>query len=192
VNHNVDDQQQESSEIKNHDEILRLFKELEVMQEKVKNPQEFVKEIIQSQAFLQKMEPTNYSPKQTIEQQPSMEPILEIPQKEEEKQRRLFRIKDHKLHHKAQQEITQTDQQEQEVTTPRSTFILQLDENGNLVGLPIKKPKFEKENKQKEEQVKDIKGKLKHIGFLLHRMNASEEESSEGIGGKIRGIFRRD
>jgi hypothetical protein len=82
-----------------------------------------------------------------------------------------------------------------------------LDTNGNLVGLPIKKPKLDIDKKARlfsrrktqqgaeeqpgEEPAEGIKGKQKRIGSLFHRKGSSKSESSEGIGDKIKGIFRR-
>jgi hypothetical protein len=84
------------------------------------------------------------------------------------------------------------------------TFTLQLDPDGNLVGFPLKKSSLEQEGKGwsflrkkgktaqvEEEPAKGIKGKLLRIVSRIKPENSSEEESSIGIGGKIKGIFKR-
>jgi len=187
----VDSQHQEPSEVKTHDEIMNLFKELEVMQAKVKNPQEFIKEIIKSPAFVQEVDPSIHLPGQTIEQQYDTEPAYEIPHTQGEHQRRRFWTRNHQQDPSTPPESIQKDQAQEVRIPPPSTFVLQLDSNGNLVGLPVKKQKLQEERNQEEEPETGIKGKFKHLGNRFHRKNSSEDESDEGIGSKLLGIFRR-
>lgn len=208
----MDSQQDDSSEIKTHDEIMRLFKDLEIVEARVKNPEDLIKEIIASETSLQEMEPSLRVPEEAVEQEYYLEPASEIPEDQNENHRYLF----WKRKEKREGEETEkkqwfsfvkrkndlesdyeypdlaTEDREQLERIPRSTFVLQVDTNGNLVGLPVKKSKPESEKKQDEEPEKGIKGRLKQLGSLFRRKGSSDAEANEGIGAKIKGIFRRD
>jgi hypothetical protein len=84
-----------------------------------------------------------------------------------------------------------------EVKPIRTTFTLDIDSNGNLVGFPMKKQKPHNgkniENNpenQVEEPAKGIKGKLLQLASWFRRKKTAEGET-EGIVSKIKGIFRR-
>ncbi|MBN1860365.1 MAG: hypothetical protein JW840_02765 [Candidatus Thermoplasmatota archaeon] len=203
----MESRQQDSTEVKTHDEILRLFKDLESIEAKVKNSELFEKDFSRAETFLREIEPQVKKPEEPNEETSQPEPPDEMRPELEEKQKRPFWRKKEKqfeppglktpwfsfLKRKTDNQLEQETPTEVEAPTPeikipRSTFILQLDTEGNLTGLPLKKPKPEK---QEEEQVKGLRGKLGHIGSFLRRKNASEAESKTGIGDKIKGIFRR-
>lgn len=188
----MDSLHQKPSEVKTHDEIMDLFKELEVMQAKVKNPQEFVKEIIKSQAFVQELKPSIHVSTQTNEQQHDTASAYEILQTQGETQKRPFWTRNPHQDLSLSQESIQKDQAQEVQIPPRSTFVLQLDNNGNLVGLPVKKQKLQEGKNQEEEPETGIKGIFKHLRDRFHRKNSSEDESHEGIGSKLLGIFRRE
>ena len=171
---------------------MNLFKELEIMQAKVKNPQEFIKEIIKSPAFVQELEASIHVSGQTIEQKNDGEPAFEIPQTQEEKQRRRFWTRNHQQDQSTPAESIQKDQSQEVRIPPRSMFVLQLDSSGNLVGLPVKKQEVQEERNQDEEPETVIKGKFKHLRDRFQRKTSSEDESQEGIGSKFLGIFRRE
>lgn len=208
----MDNQQDDSSEIKTHDEIMRLFKDLEVVEARVKNPEDLIKEIIVSETLLQETEPSLRMPAEAVEQENYLEPALEIPEDQNENHRHLFWKRKEKIEGeetekkwwfsflKMKNDLESDDEYPYLITEdgehleriPRSTFVVQLDTNGNLVGLPVKKPRPETKNKQEEELEKGIKGRLKQLGSVFHKRGSSDAEASEGIGAKIKGIFRRD
>jgi len=221
----VDNQNDDSSKVKTHEEIMKLFKDSESIEAKVKNSEEFKKDTIESKAFYPELEPPLQKPEEAIEEQQSTEPTGEIPHKKKEKQKQLFLKRTEKPEIQNERETnwfsflkkeknnppelepsTIVEQQAQEIKIPRSTFTLQLDNDGNLVGFPIKKPHLEQGKKgwlfsksktqsegveSEEETVKGIKGKLKHVISTLRRKKSEESESSVGISEKITGIFRR-
>lgn len=211
----MDNQKGDSSQLKTHEEIMRLFKDLELVEAKIKNPSILLTDQIESDSITQKIELTKYGPEEPLDQQKPIEPSTEVPLDQEEKQRRPFWRKKQKpqsdvdekkpkfsFFHEEQQTqqelevVTEIEQPTPQVEIPRSTFVLQVDPEGNLVGLPIKKqkPKNEEETKEGAEDtpVRGIKGKLQHIGSLFHRKGSSDSEPSGGIGDKIKGIFRRN
>ena len=203
----MESHQIDSTETKTHDEIMRLFKDLDSIEAKVKNSELFEKDTNNTETFLQEIEPQVKKPEVPSEENSQLEPPGEMLPEAEEKQRRLFWRKKEKQERPSGPKTSlfsfekrKTDNQPEQETSkeletpipeikiPRSTFTLQLDTEGNLTGFTLKKIKSEK---QEEEQVKGLKGKLRHIGSLLRRENASEAESKMGIGDKIKGIFRR-
>jgi hypothetical protein len=188
----VNSQQDDSSEVKTHDEIMRLFKDLELAEARVKNPEELKKDIIASETPLQEIEPSLRLPEEAVEQEHYIEPASEIPQDKKEKQRHPFWKRKNDYEPDYESPDATTEDREQFERIPRSTFVLQLDSNGTLVGLPVKKPKPEGEKKQEEEPETGIRGRLHKIGSLFRQKDSSEAEPSEGIGAKIKGIFRRE
>ncbi len=88
--------------------------------------------------------------------------------------------------------------QPEDVMVRPSTFVLQLDAEGNLVGFPLKKTHERRKPQQSEESEgepeKGIKGIIKRLGSKFRRKSSEESESAEsggGIADKIKGIFRR-
>ncbi len=219
----MENQKRESSGIKTHEEIIALFKELETMEDKIKNPELLVEDLFEPETTIQEVElPPQIPTDVQTEPQPT-EPVGETPDQREKKRSPLFR---HKKEQKIEKKIKQSHrwrkapidekdltvsseiaQQLQEPKPLRSTFTLQFDPDGNLVGLPVKKPKPEGEKKglfpfrrkgqsetaeqSEEEPVRGFKGKLKKITSKLRRKKSSEGESGGGIGGKLKGILRR-
>jgi hypothetical protein len=222
----VDNQKKESPEIKTHAEIMVLFKSLESMEEKVKNPELYVEELFESEEILQEVERPTQIPAEVVEEPQRIEPVGEISQNKKERRKRSPLFKHERKEQPAERKInrlsfwrkekinelepdaaTEVPQQLKDIKPPRSTFILQFDGNGNLVGLPVKKPKLETEKKgwfffrrkgqtetaeqPEEELAKGMKGKLNRVVSKLRRKKSSEGESGGGFGGKIKGIFRR-
>lgn len=220
----MENQKRESSGIRTHEEIIALFKELETMEEKIKNPELLVEELFEPETTIPEVElPPQIPTDVQTEPQPT-EPVGETPAPKKQKRLPLFR---HKKEQKIEKKIkrshlwrkaptdekdltasTEIAQQLQEPKPLRSTFTLQFDPDGNLAGLPVKKPKPEREKKglfpfrrkgqsetaeqPEEEPVSGFKGKLKKITSKLRRKKSSEGgESSGGIGGKLKGILRR-
>ncbi len=210
----MDNQQEDSSQLKTHEEIMKLFKALEQVELKVKNPTVFLNEQKEPDAMTQKIELTFYKPEEALEQQKPIEPTTEIPLdqedtlkqpfwrrkpkpesgSEEKKPRFSFLHKEPHTHQELEVQ-TEVEQPAPQVEIPRSTFVLQVDSEGNLIGLPLKKQKPKKEEETnavpEDEAVRGLKGKLKKIGSLFHRKTVSDSESSGGFGEKIKGIFRR-
>jgi hypothetical protein len=222
----VDYEKKDSSEVKTHEEILRLLKDVESLEEKVKNPDVFTEEEIKPEIVFQEVEQPGHIPDFIDEQVQPREPFEEIPQKKIKKFRQPLIKKQEKMEGPSREKkpwlsflkkniknvqvlepSSELEPKPQEGTIPRSTFILQLDTSGNLVGFPIKKQKQENQKKgwlfsrrkpqeggttlSEEETAKGIKGKLKGIVSKLGRRKSSEGESSGGMVGKITGIFRR-
>jgi hypothetical protein len=222
----VDDQKKESSEIKTHEEIMVLFKSLESMEKKVKNTILDAEELFEPKEIIQEVERQTQIPAEVIEEPQRIEPVGEISPIKKERRKRSPLFKHELREQPAERKInrfsfwkketinelepdaaTEVDYQLKSIKPTRSTFILQFDENGNLVGLPVKKPKLKIENKgwlffrrkgqaetaeqPDEEPVKGIKGKFKHVVSKLRRKKSSEGETGGGVIGKIKGIFKR-
>jgi hypothetical protein len=205
----LDNQNEDSSEVKTHEEIMKLYKDLQSVEAKVKNPEQLKKESIEPEIIIQKIEPSLQKPEVPIQEQQPIEPTGEMPLKEKEKPKRPFLEKidepeipsEKKTHWFAFFKKEKTDdselkpdpeveQQPQEIKISRSTFILQLDDAGNLIGFPMKKTQQGTEESEGE-PVKGIKGKLIQIASMFRRKKSEESESSGGISEKIKGIFRR-
>lgn len=190
---------------------MKLFKDLEQVEAKVKNPTVFLNEQNKSDAMTQKLELTVYTPEEGIEKQKPIEPTMEIsfnreeqpfwrrkpkPQSgsQEKKPRFSFFHKEEQTHPEPEV-FTEVEQPALQVEIPRSTFVLQVDPDGNLIGLPHKKHKSKKEEETSPapegDSVRGLTGKLKKIKTLFHRKEDSDAQSSSGIGEKIKGIFRR-
>jgi hypothetical protein len=222
----VEHQKKESSEIKTHEEIMGLFKTLESMEEKVKNPDLASDRIFESKEDLQELEHPVQIPVEVVQEPEPLEPVGEIPPKDKERRKRSPFFKKKQTEQPTEGKInrhsfwkketineidpdaaTEIPQQLKDIKPIRSTFSLQLDVNGNLVGLPVKKPKLKTEKKgwfffrrkdqtatagqPGEEPAKGLKGKLTRVVSKLRRKNSSEGESTDGFGSKIKGIFRR-
>jgi len=210
----VDNQNEDSSKVKTHEEILKLFHEVQSVEAKVKNPDESKKESYRAATILQEIKPTVQISDSTTEERQPLEPAGEIPLKKKEDTKKSFLkkidkpeipsekkthwfdfLKTEKNDIQEPESSLEVEPQPEEIAILRSTFVLQLDNDGNLTGFPMKKPQREKKIRQgteeTEEPVKGIKGKLKHITSRFRRKNSDESESSGGIGDKIKGIFRR-
>jgi len=210
----VDNQNEDSSKVKTHEEILQLFHEVQSVEAKVKNPDESKKESYRAATILQEIKPTVQISDSTTEERQPLEPAGEIPLKKKEDTKKSFLkkidkpeipsekkthwfdfLKTEKNDIQEPESSLEVEPQPEEIAILRSTFVLQLDNDGNLTGFPMKKPQREKKIRQgteeTEEPVKGIKGKLKHITSRFRRKNSDESESSGGIGDKIKGIFRR-
>lgn len=196
------------------------------MEAKVKNPTVFLKDQIEQDSIAQKIELSMHKPEESLEQQKPLEPSTEIPLNQDDSERRPFWRKKQKPGLESDEKkttfsvlsdeqqtpqeldiVTEVEQPAPQVEIPRSTFVLQVDAEGNLVGLPLKKPKPDKGKKARfssgkktldettgdtgDESTSGIKGTLKQIGSLFHRKESSDIESSGGIGDKIKGIFKR-
>jgi hypothetical protein len=219
----VEHQKRESLGIKTHEEIIALFKSLESIEEKVKNPEMRIEGLFESDTTLQEVESPHQTPIESVHEQPLIEPSGEIPSENKTKQKRsLFsaherkeppaELKKRRLSSWRKTKIGEfnpdeilNDQQHLEPNAPsRSTFTLQFDADGNLVGFPLKKliPEHEKKGwfffrkkgdseQPEEEPAKGIKGKLLRVVSKLKRKKSSEGESSGGIGGKLKGLLKR-
>jgi len=221
----VDDQNHDASKVKTHEEILRLFQEVQSVEAKVRNPDQGKPTILVSKASSQDREPPQQNLEETSEEIPLGEPTGELPQEMEEEHEQSFlnRPEMHEGHperktrwfgflHKEHPvdlaiETNRDDEPvEEEMPPSRSTFTLQLDPSGNLVGFPLKKPSSPQERKgwssskhtphseeedSEEETEEGFRGKLKHLFSVFQRRSSEDSDSPEGIGEKIKGIFRR-
>jgi hypothetical protein len=222
----VEHQKKESSEVKSHEEIMVLFKTLKSLEEKVKNPEACGENSIQPETIMQERESPTQTPKETSEEQQTRKPAHEIPLEKKEKRKHPWLKKQDSTKQPLEKKMNrfsflkrkndndpelevpiEPEPMTQKVKISRSTFTLQLDNDGNLVGFPLKKPMPEKQKKgwfsfrkktqeesaepSVEEQAHGIKGKLKRVASKLRRKNASDGESSGGVGSKIKSLFRR-
>lgn len=220
----MDNQPEESPKIKTHEEILKLFKDVQSAEAKVKNPEEVTEDTIESKAFLHETEPPSQKPEEDSEEQQPVEPSGQLPPQYNEKQKRSFLHVTEKPEMQSERKknwlsllrkntenqtelepSTEGEQQADEMILHHSTFILQLDTDGNLVGFPMKKPHLEHSKKgglfsrqktqseggEPEETAKGIKGALTHLVSTFRRKSSKGFEPSGGIGDKIKGIFRR-
>jgi G3E family GTPase len=210
----VDNQNEDSSKVKTHEEILKLFHEVQSVEEKIKNPDKSKEESDRIETILQQIKPSVQIPDSAAEERRPIEPVGEIPLKEKDETKKSFLekidkpeipsekkphwfdfLKPEKNDIQELEPLLEAVPQPEEIAILRSTFILQLDNDGNLTGFPMKKLQREKKTRQgteeADEPVKGIKGILKHITSRFRHKNSDESESSGGIGDKIKGIFRR-
>lgn len=209
----MENQNENPSRVKTHEEILQLFHEVKLAEEKVRNPEALRFRPPESTMVL----PGTTSPSQIrkgieAHQQPFV-PQGEIPSpkmgerdtvvsrlEEQEslakKKPKWFSFLKREEPESLDVELPQTvKHSEVEKKIPRTTFVLQLNAEGNLVGFPQKKSHPNKgisqESNQAEEQATGIKGRLKQLTSRFHRKTSETSESSGGIGTRIKGIFRR-
>ena len=221
----MDDQKHDASKVKTHEEILRLFQEIQSVEAKVRNPDLWKPTGLVTKAPSQDLETPRQSLEETSEKRLFGEPTGELPQEMEEEHVRSFLNRPetleghperktwwfgflHKQHSEdlAIESNRDDEPAEEEIRPPRSTFTLQLDPSGNLTGFPLKKPSIPQERKgwlsskrtthaeggdSEEETDEGFRGKLKHLFSLFRRQSSEESDSREGIGEKIKGIFRR-
>jgi hypothetical protein len=208
------EEKQAIQNVKSHEEILTLLKEIDELEESIKYP-EFID-----------VTPDTYVDKSSRQNQRSDE--LSLPSAEDIKQKhkkppKLKEIKakwhffskkqlDEELENNEMLEISEFPQKIQNLEKPiKSTFTLHIDQQGNLTGLNIKKPKvkkerdfksifkiFKKKNASKEidsneTEKQGIKKKLKNITSKLKRKSSKEGEESKLSKhiGKIKGIFSK-
>lgn len=219
-------EKKDSAGVKTHEEIVALFRELKTLEERIKNPElldliepEIVFEEVQPSESFEEKEIPSESPIEP-EEMPSEKkekrrrfPSLKLPRKERREGKKSGRIwwrKDF-IENLKPSELTEIERQLEEPFEEKkpvvSTFTLQLDEEGNLVGFILKKPKLPKEKKvgsrfqrrggeeakreTEEETEPGMKGKLKRLVSKLWRRKSSEEDSDGGIVSKIKGVFSR-
>lgn len=215
------DQKKGSSALKSHNEILDLFKELETIEENVKNPEVIEEIIIKPDIAKQEIEQTDITGEIEKDLDTSEDSVkkeknhklqflskLRKKKKPKEPGKRFLKLRRFKS--------IKTEDIHGELKPIKSTFTLKINDQGNLIGLNIKKPITKKEKKPlrlklfkkgaaKEEapavtDVKGIKGipvKIKGL-FSKIRLKKSEASNSEGggskisgVAGKIKGIFSR-
>jgi hypothetical protein len=210
----VDNQAEDSSKIKTHEEILKLFHEVRSVEAKIKNPGEIKKEPSHAVTVLREIKPPVQISRNVAEEQQPLVPTGEIAVIHKERIKKSFLKKidtpelptEKKTHWFDFFKLEKNDIQEpgqpvdivpkpEEVQPFRSTFILELDTAGNLTGFPLKKPHREKKTQpgsgDTEEPVKGIKGKLQRLTARFRSKKSEESESTGGISEKIKGIFRR-
>ena len=221
----MDDQNHDASKVKTHEEILRLFQEVQLVEAKVRNPDLWKPTSHVTKASSQDQETPRQSFEETSEKRPLGEPTGELPHEMEEEQEQSFLDRPeplkghperktqwfgflHKQHSEdpAIESNRDDEQAEVEIRPLQSTFTLQLDPSGNLTGFPLKKPSISQEKKgwfsskrtthpeggdSEEETDEGFRGKLKHLFSFFRRQSSEESDSREGIGEKIKGIFRR-
>lgn len=191
---------------------MELFDDLETLEQQIRNPDTLEEEPIKTKVVLQPIEPPIRTPMQPREQQPVLEPTGEIPRKVKKKQPhiqfqkqdvdqaadhpslRRFSLLTKKKGLTSDQRLTEEiAPQPLDIQVVRTTFTLDIDSNGNLVGFPLKKQRPETSTstvEQSEEPAKGIKGKLTHLVSRFRRKESSEGGSAS-IVEKIKGVLRR-
>jgi hypothetical protein len=212
----VDTQKIDSSRVKTHEEILKLFEDVQSAKARVQNPGMFPKVCYEQVTTLKQIDP---SMKQSVKPQvitPPIPPKGEILQPEQvqkpffkqtqkpeipsEKKKKWFDFL--KIEVTEDEGVPPSPLVESEPEDPLvrpSTFVLQLDSEGNLVGFPLKKTHERKKPQYSEESegepVKGLKGIIQALGSKFRRKSSEGSESTESSGGgiaeKIKGIFRR-
>lgn len=193
-----------SSEVKTHDEILGLLKEVESIEDKLKST-ETTLETVDEPVFIEveQAEMTGEIEKeiQFIEVPTESKTKEKVQTQETEKQKR-------KIHFMFKSRRKKKPKGELE--PGNSTFTLRIDDQSNLVGFNIKKPKPQVKSKhrrflpfkrgfskgsedEKTTEESGIKGKIKGIFSRLKSKASGEEGGSKisNILGKIKGIFSR-
>ena len=212
------DQKKRSSALKSHNEILDLFKELETIEENIKSPEVIEEIIIQPDISKQEIEQTDITGEiekdlDTLEDSVKKEKkhklqfLSKLRKKKKPKEPKKRFLKLRRLKPKENEDV------QGELKPIKSTFTLRINDQGNLIGLNIKKPRSKKEKKPlklrlfkrgaaKEEapaetDVKGIPVKIKGL-FSKIKLKKSGGSKSEGGGskisgsaGKIKGIFSR-
>ena len=193
----------EISRIKKHDEILELLKEIESIEDKIKNT-EITVETFDEPVFIEveqaEMNGEINKENHFIEVPIESETIEKVQIQKKEKQKR-------KIHFMSK---PRRKKKPKGKLKPSNTFILKINDQGSLVGFNIKKPKPKAESKhrrilpfkkgtpresgdEKTTEESGIKGKIKGI-FSRIKPKASGEEGGSKISnalGKIKGIFSR-
>ncbi len=214
------DQRKVSTSLKSHEEILNLFKELETIEENVKNPEVIEEIIIQPDIAKQEVEQTDITGE--IEKEPDISEDSEKKHKHQflSKLRKKKKLKEPKTKNRFLKlrkfKSIKTEDAQGELKQIKSTFSLKLNNQGELVGFNVKKPRQKKEKiplriklfkrgetKDKtpaEQEIKGIKGipgKIKGIiskitsKLPLGKKGESSGSKTAGISGKIKGIFSR-
>jgi hypothetical protein len=219
----VEHQKRESAGIKTHDEIMELFEELKSLEEKIKNNDLLGKEGERNETIYREVETVQQLPIETVDDHHVIRPRGELLVEKKEKRKRLlsslFERKEHQGEQKQKRPSfwgkekistlnpqTALDSQKdlRDITSIRSTFTLELDADGNLIGFPLKKqlPPTEKKGwfflKRKDgaepsgaEPAKGVKEKLLRLISRRTAKESSGGESQGGIGHILKRIFTR-
>jgi len=192
------------SRIKTHDEILESLKEIESIEDKLKSTETTAETSVEPTFLeLEQTEMTDELLKETqspgIPTESELMEKVRIQKKEKQKRKIHFTSKPHRKK-----------KPKGRLKSSNSTFTLRIDDQSNLVGFNIKKPKPKAESKhrrilpfkkgtpresgdEKTTEESGIKGKIKGI-FSRIKPKASGEEGGSKISnalGKIKGIFSR-
>jgi len=215
-------QESEEQKIKSHLDILRMLDELDIIEHRLLQFEETQEPIQTTVENLEAAPQVTVTPEITIstpEQPEEKKPhrnIFKIKIKRKKEQKPAKTVPEHK--HRLIQRLrrkkdylgeTPEDLAAQgEIPAPkpmRGTFTLHLDDEGNLIGFPIKKPvpkpekkhrrllpfgkkksEGENETEQPQEPVKGIKGKIKRITSRFKR-----SKGEKGSGGKFSKILSK-
>jgi len=220
--------QKEERKIKTHEEIAELLKELELLEERFTYPElvretrdgyEVVEEVPEETEEL----PSGNEVKEETEKEPELEKRrsifsvklrrrkkLQKPEVQEKHQRIiLWRTKKQKFKETEKRDETLGEatltKKIGEVTTPTGTFTLRIDDEGNLIGFNIKKPRPKTEKKQRRmspfkqkkgtSEEAEVSGRLGKLKGLFSRVRKSKETGGEsektGIKTKLSGLLSR-
>jgi len=186
------DQKKGYSTLKSHNEILDLFKELETIEDNVKNPDTIDESTIEPEIAKQEIEPID------ITEEIVKEPVIsEVIVKKEKKPKSKFssklrkkkKLKEPKSKKRflklRRSKSIKTEDAQGELKQIKNTFTLKLNGQGELVGLNIKKPITKKEKTP-------LLKKLFKKGEAKEKAPAEPEvKGIKGIPVKIKGIISK-
>ncbi len=219
-------QDNEEQKIKSHLDILRMLDELDVIEHRLLQFEE-IQEPIQTTVETLEVEPlvtitpeiTIPTPEQPEEKKPHRNIIFKIRfrRKKQEKPTEIVPEPKHRFIQRLRRKKdnlgeTPGDLAAQgEIPAPKpmnGTFTLRLDDEGNLIGFPIKKPvqkpekkhrrllpfgkkksEGENETEQPQEPAKGFKGKIKRITSRFKR--SKKQKGEKGTGGKFSKILNK-
>jgi len=195
------DKKRSSATLKTHDEILNLFKEIETIEENIKKQEHIEETVIHPDGSEQEIEFIDVQEVEFIDI--TDETTKEVPFQEVPTDKKPERPKEKRFFHLKRKKIGVTKDTQEPLKPIKSTFTLKIDDQGNLAGLNVKRPRPKKEKKPfkfklfkrgeakesapDETETKEIPGKIKGIFSKLKR-GKSGESKGEGGGSKISGI----
>lgn len=192
------------SRIKTHEEILDLLKEIELIEAKIRNPEE--KEPSYDECFSEEIEFVDVTAESINQNKKTGESIGELEFFEILSNPELSKkIQENENRNKFTERINDKNQVKtlkNNIIPKKSTFNLSIDNNGNLVGLNVKpkiKPKFKQKKVSTKSNDQGSGEKLSIIKrviglFSRIRLKTSSEEGSSKISDvliKIKSIFSR-
>jgi len=174
-------QKKESSTLKSHGEILDLFKELETIEEKILNP-EIIEEIsAEPEIPKQHIQQTDITGE--VEKKPKQKFLSKLQKKKKIKEPKKWFLK------LRRNKSIKTEDIHGELKPVKSTFTLKINNQGNLIGLNIKKPITKTEKKPIRKNL--LKLFKKGTDKEAESVEKEEKKGIKGIPGKITGILSK-
>ncbi len=207
-------QKRDAFDVKSHKEILQLFKELDAVEQRVKNLQAI--EDVPGNAEVVPQATEIIEPLETIQELQPERPIDTTQPRTPKKRDHpslLDLYKKQQVHNKKSKPgffsytrdqtpypepllipkgPRQKRKQKPNAKPLNSTFKLYITEEGTLAGLDIKKPKPQRtQSSEPETKEPGFKGTLKHLVKKIIPRASKRGDKGMGIGGRIKGIVKR-